>query len=292
MHPPVMSDPTKHVLLREDLEPAFDEAAALAAMEAMAEEAGDWHGHIPYAAARSYCDDPDTCAQYESHVDECAYCRRLIDALNPTEKVLDSFRELLQQVQGDDNHSLAEGMATSLVSYASEVSAPGALYDEFLADPGFLQALEVKEDVTAKFQAARIYLDASYQDLAYKRIIEGCTIANVDRQVIDCVASATHSWDDPTRLLTDSAYQWGHLVARRRSDDKSQLLQLFEVLVGLGRHHVALALLHDVLLRLGGADEAVEALEAAELSPRSNDEQSKWWFTQDGTTGRKLVAKG
>ena len=63
-----MSEQAKHVLLREDLAPAFDEAAALAAIEAMADEAGDWRGHIPYAAARSYRDDPDICAEYESHV--------------------------------------------------------------------------------------------------------------------------------------------------------------------------------------------------------------------------------
>ncbi len=287
-----MPEQTKHVLLREDLEPAFDEVAALAAMETIAEEAGDWRGHIPYAAARIYRDDPDTCALYESHVDECTYCRRLIDALNPAEKVLDSFHELLQHLRGNGDQSLPEGMATSLANYASEVSAPGTLYDEFLIDPEFLQALEVKEDVTAKFQAARIYFDASQQTLAYKRIAEGCALANVDRQVIDCLYSVTHSLDDPTKSLTDNAHKWRQLVARRQSEDESRKLQVFQVLVRLGRHHVALVLLHDVLMRLGGADEAVEALEAADLGAQGNGEQSKWWFTKDATTGKKLVANG
>ena len=41
----------KHVLLRADLEPAFDEVAVLAEIEAMDEEwAGDWREHIPYTA--------------------------------------------------------------------------------------------------------------------------------------------------------------------------------------------------------------------------------------------------
>ncbi len=287
-----MPEQTKHVLLREDLEPAFDEAAALAAMEAMAEEAGDWRGHIPYAAARSYFDDPDTCAHYESHVDECTYCRRLIDALNPTETVLDRFRELLSQVHGTGDQSPAEGMANSPVNYASDVSVPGSLYDEFMADPGFLRALEVKDDVTAKFQAARIYLDAAQQELAYKRIVEGCALANVDRQVVDCLNSATHSRDDPARLLTSSAHEWVQLVERRRSEDVNQQLKVFEVLVRLGRHHVALVLLRDVLMRLGGADEVVKALEAAEFGPQGRNEQSKWWLTPDAKTEKELVAEG
>ena len=44
MRRPISSEQTDHVLLREDLETAFDEAEALAAIEAMAEEAGDWRG--------------------------------------------------------------------------------------------------------------------------------------------------------------------------------------------------------------------------------------------------------
>ena len=86
MRRPIMSEQAEHVLLRDDLEAAFDEAAALAAIEAMAEEAGDWRGHIPYAAARSYRDDPDIPAQYEPHLDGCTLCRRMLDALNPTEE--------------------------------------------------------------------------------------------------------------------------------------------------------------------------------------------------------------
>ena len=84
MRRPIMSEQTEHVLLRKDLETAFDEAAALDAIEAMAEEAGDWRGHIPYAAVRSYRDDPDIRARYEPHLDGCTHCRRMIDAQNPT----------------------------------------------------------------------------------------------------------------------------------------------------------------------------------------------------------------
>ena len=86
MRRPIMPEQTNHVLLQEDFETAFDEAAALDAIEAMADEAGDWRGHIPYAAARSYRDDADIRARYEPHLDGCTLCRRMLDALNPTEE--------------------------------------------------------------------------------------------------------------------------------------------------------------------------------------------------------------
>ena len=86
MRRPIMSEQTEHVLLREDLETAFDETTALAAIEAMAKEAGDWRGHIPYAATRSYRDNADIRERYEPHLDRCILCRRMIDALNPTEE--------------------------------------------------------------------------------------------------------------------------------------------------------------------------------------------------------------
>lgn len=288
-----MSEHKKHVLLREDLAPAFDESAALAAIEAMADEAGDWRGHIPYAAARSYRDDPEICAYYKSHVDKCTYCRRMIDALNPTDRLLDSFHELLQQVQ-DTSHQLpTEGMTTWLLNYVSENSPAGLLYGEFLADPGFLQTLETKEDVTAKFKAARIYLGAAQEHLAYMRIGEGCALANVDRQVIDCMTATAQSWNDPTKSPVDSAHELTRLVSQPQLESESQQLQLIEVLARLGQHPMAMTSLHTMLARRGGANEVVEALEAAELvSAQEGNERWKMWFARDTTMRKKLATMG
>lgn len=248
-HRPIMSEQTKHVLLRKDLTPAFDEDAALAAIGAMADDAGDWRGHIPYAAARSYRDDPEIWAQYESHVDECVYCRRLIDALNPAEKLLDSFHELLQQVQSVDDQSFPEGMTTWLVNHVCQNSPASALCGEFLTDPAYLRTLEAKQDVTAKFKAAQIYLDVAQQHLAYKRISEGCALGKVDRQVIDCMTAAAQSWNYPAKSPADSARELTRLVARQRLENENQQLQVIKMLARLGQHATAMVSLHAMLVR-------------------------------------------
>ena len=288
-----MSERSKHVLLREDLDPAFDETAALAAIEAMADETGDWRGHIPYAAARSYRDDPDISAQYESHVDGCTYCRRLIDALNPTERLLDGLHELLLKVQDVYEFKPPESMTSWLVDYLSQKSPAGSVYSEFLADPECLTTLETSEDVTAKFKAARIYLDAARQELAYRRIGEGCALANVDRHVIACMTGAARSWRDPTGSPADSARELRQLVAQPRLESESQQLHVIEVLARLGHHPMAMTSLHTLLVRRGDANEVVDALEAAELvDAQEGNERWRTWFAPGTRTRKKLAAIG
>ena len=288
-----MSEQPKHVLLREDLAPAFDEAAALEAMEAMADEAGDWHGHVPYAAARSYRDDPEIRAQYDWHVDDCTYCRRMIDALNPSKELLADFHELLQQVRDASDQSSSGDITTWMVDYVSKTSPAGTLYGEFLENPAVLQALEAEQNVTAKFKAARIYLDAAQQQVAYERIGEGCALANIDAHVVHSVTAAAKSLAAPAESLADSAREFAALVARQPKDDDIQQLRLFEVLVQLGQHYVAMESLHTVLTLRGGADEVVEALEEAELvGVHGGTEPWKAWFAQVGTTQRKLTGAG
>ena len=286
-----MSEPGEHVLLRDDLDPAFDEAGALAAIKEMADKAGDWRGHVPYAAARSYLADPGISAQYESHVDGCTYCRRLIDALNPTEQLLDGLHELLLKVQRVYKFSPPESMTSWLVDYLSQKSPAGSVYSEFLADPGCLTTLESSEDVTAKFKAARIYLDAARQELAYRRIGEGCKLANVDRQVVACMTSAARSWRDPTGSPADSAHELRRLIAQPRLESERQQLQVIGVLARLGQHPMAMTSLHTLLIRRGDANEVVDALEEAELvSTRDGDERWRTWFAPGMRTRKKLAA--
>ena len=281
-----MSEHDKHVLLRDDLDPAFDEAEALAAIEEMADETGDWRGHVPYAAARSYLDDPGISAQYEAHVDGCAYCRRLVDALNPTQQLLDGFHELARKVRDVNDWSIHKSMTSWLVDYLSQKSPAGSLYSEFLADPGCLTTLETREDVTAKFKAARIYLDAARQELAYQRIGEGCALANVNRHVIACMTSVAQSWSDRTESPADSARELSRLVAQPRLESESQRLHVIGVLARLGQHPMALTSLHTLLITRGDADEVVNALEAAELViAQDGDEPWRTWFAP-GTTPR------
>ncbi len=69
----------KHALLRHDLEPAFDEDAVLAVMEALAKEAGDWRKHLPHPALCDYSRDAHIRHLYQDHVMGCRLCQELID---------------------------------------------------------------------------------------------------------------------------------------------------------------------------------------------------------------------
>ena len=67
-------------------------------MSILADEAGDWRDHLPYAAAAGFLEDARYQERYGAHVDECQYCQRLVDALHPGEhtiaKLLSQAREM------------------------------------------------------------------------------------------------------------------------------------------------------------------------------------------------------
>ena len=66
-------------------------------MGELADEAGDWHDHLPYEAAEQYLENYRYRQMFGHHVDDCSYCKRLVEALHPREKtllaLLDSVRE-------------------------------------------------------------------------------------------------------------------------------------------------------------------------------------------------------
>ena len=65
-------------------------------MSRLADEAGDWRDHLPYAAAAGFLEDTRYQERYGAHVDQCRYCQRLIDTLHPAEETL---AQLMSQVR-------------------------------------------------------------------------------------------------------------------------------------------------------------------------------------------------
>ena len=57
-------------------------------MSLLADQAGDWKDHLPYAAAVGFLEDSKYRERYGAHVDGCQYCRQLVDALHPGEQTL------------------------------------------------------------------------------------------------------------------------------------------------------------------------------------------------------------
>ena len=57
-------------------------------MGELAEEARDWQEHLPYEVAEQYLEDRRYQQLFGSHVDDCSYCQRLVEALHPREETL------------------------------------------------------------------------------------------------------------------------------------------------------------------------------------------------------------
>lgn len=61
---------------------AFFESA-LREMEELAEDAGDWRIHLPYEALLTYRKDSAVREQFADHYNNCSFCQKALDALNP-----------------------------------------------------------------------------------------------------------------------------------------------------------------------------------------------------------------
>jgi len=61
---------------------AFFESA-LREMGELAEEAGDWRIHLPYEALLTYRKDSAVREQFAHHYNNCSFCQKAMDALNP-----------------------------------------------------------------------------------------------------------------------------------------------------------------------------------------------------------------
>lgn len=70
-------------------------------MGELAQEAGDWHDHLPYEAAERYLEDHRYRQMFSSHVDNCSYCRRLVEALHPREETLSSLLDGMREKTAD-----------------------------------------------------------------------------------------------------------------------------------------------------------------------------------------------
>jgi len=53
-------------------------------MERLSAPGAEWEKHLPYRVAVSYYDDDRARAAHEAHVNECGYCKNLLDSLHPT----------------------------------------------------------------------------------------------------------------------------------------------------------------------------------------------------------------
>ena len=120
---------------------ALDMDSLLQQMSDLADQAGDWRDHLPFAAAEGYLEDPKYRQLYGHHVDGCRYCQQLIGALYPSE---DSMAKLLSNAAEMSLDSEKQVDVADAVAEARYNLDP--LFDVLLAQsprdyPGTLRAL-------------------------------------------------------------------------------------------------------------------------------------------------------
>ncbi len=259
-----MNEKTKHVLLRQDLSPAFDEEWVLEEIDKMDKEGGGWRDHIPYAAARQYRSDPEICDRYKIHVDDCSYCQRMIEALNPLEEVVRDFHKIRSELGSKENFPDVQEMDSEDQVWPLVLTSYRRLIDEYSVNVSLLSELEKSEDMESKFKSARIYLSTAQPHLAYEQISKGFVLADVDARVVDCMTSVAESWEETKKMLQDAVQEADKLLESTSLDDENNQLQLVKSFAQLGRHDIAMNSLHTMLIHLGN-DVAVKALEEAHL---------------------------
>ena len=112
--------------IRDRFESALPEQIrddALLVMDEIAASTGSWRGHISLEAALSFFDDGEVQSAYSDHVDSCAYCQNLLDAMHPTDQAVADFEYAAREARCNRD----EAQSRQKIPKRSLVSIPGLI---------------------------------------------------------------------------------------------------------------------------------------------------------------------
>lgn len=87
-------------------------------MERLSPPGEGWGKHLPYRLAASYYDDEEARTSYQTHVDECDYCKTLLETLHPTSLEAAEFASKAKQMYAP----AARGWSTRFAPFAMAAS--------------------------------------------------------------------------------------------------------------------------------------------------------------------------
>jgi hypothetical protein len=204
----ITQDP-RLALRRLELSLGAKEGQLRAEMQALT--AGDWREHLPYSVAETYFEDAALQVEYAGHVDSCAYCKTMLDAIHPTNEQVALFSEeasaSIPPPRSPNVRALwiALPLAASiaLIAFmsvrfhsAQMQSAPQrqALMAALRAHPETLLQLESSDQPAARFQAAKYYFALEQPQIAYRQIGEALSLSGLPAEE---VAAISHAADVP-----------------------------------------------------------------------------------------------
>lgn len=223
---------------------------------------GDWTEHLPYGAAAIYYQNDAVQQQYQTHVEGCSYCKRLLETLHPSDLQAHHFARIAANAQPlpEKRSGLAlYGLAASIFAAAIAVTfhdrigsmIPAATIDidnekitaidELRTEPSMLLRWERSSVPLDRYRAARMYFAADKPQLAWQQIGRGLELAGVSPADAQRIVTAS---DVPSgksaQTLSMAAQQLTHLKTDSRKRPATEYLEAAEVQAKLGSHGKAL----------------------------------------------------
>jgi len=242
-------------------------------MDHFAQETGDWTEHIPYGLAAEYYDSPKAQAQFQSHVDGCGYCQRLLETVHPSDVQAEDFAKAAVRAQPNRKHALGSSwitkswitkfaVASVLVLAIAAIAAPRfvrkreviaqvlnerpTLAQELRTQPTTLVRLEKSDNPVERYEAARVYFAADKPELAWQQIGQGLQLAGLTPGTAQRITSAANVPSEESAATLAGAAQRLHALqtkldaARQGRKDPSIYLERAEVEAKLGLNADAL----------------------------------------------------
>ena len=237
-------------------------------MDHFAQETGDWTEHIPYGLAAEYYDSPKAQAQFQSHVDGCGYCQRLLETVHPSDVQAEDFAKAAVRAQPNRKHALGSlwtskfAVASVLVLAIAAIAAPTfvrkrevitqvlnerpTLAQELRTQPTTLVRLEKSDNPVERYEAARVYFAADKPELAWQQIGQGLQLAGLTPGSAQRITSAANVPSEESAATLAGAAQRLHALqtkldaARQGRKDPSIYLERAEVEAKLGLNADAL----------------------------------------------------
>jgi hypothetical protein len=228
-------------------------------MDQRAKEIGDdWTQHLPYTIAATYYDRPETQAQCKAHVDDCAYCQRLLESLHPTDLKIKEFAAQAARAQPGRARrllpaywvpttaaasfavaGLAAFFALPQLELAGLIHTPAhdkaTLVRELRTQPTRLATFEKSPEPSERYQAARLYFAADKPQLAWQQIGEGLELAGLQPIEVRKISTAADvPSDGSAQYLVNAARRLAALDASASKQDPTLFLERAELQARLG----------------------------------------------------------
>jgi len=256
-----------------------DEAFQQQFLEGVAElanEAGDWRDHLPYKAALNFHEDERVRGQYETHVNDCAYCKELIETLRPSERMLGDLHRVARNKRAEKRESdlitpsylpsFAQAAALVLLIFSvgylgltyivPATESPGGIsFTALQIDPTDLVLLEQSDNPVDRFSAARFYIESQHPQLAYQRVGEGFELTGMDASFVSKISNAPMLENNDLVSLRAASIELEKLSSKDGLS-RDEYVRLIQLQAQLGEHDDAFHSLA-MYLRETGANQAV-----------------------------------